>query len=139
VDPKSSSSLQLAEAWGADDASVHWAGAYFSYGGAGSSESATITFTIAPGHRLGRHIDSTEETQFILAGRGELRLDSGTRPVTVGDVFVLPQGVSHDLANVGDEPLRAVAFFAAPVVTQHFDNVMLPPNSHVLGSPNSGG
>jgi hypothetical protein len=54
-------------------------------------------------------------------------------------VFVLPTGVRHDLANVGTETLRAVAFFAAAMFTQNFDNVMLPPKSHVLGTPNREG
>jgi hypothetical protein len=40
---------------------------------------------------------------------------------------------------VGNETLRAVAFFAAAMFTQTFDNVMLPPNTHVLGTPNRNG
>jgi hypothetical protein len=47
--------------------------------------------------------------------------------------------VRHDLANTGKETLRAVAFFAAPMFTQQFDNVMLAPNVHVLGTPNREG
>jgi hypothetical protein len=35
--------------------------------------------------------------------------------------------------------LRAVAFFAAAMFTQTFDNVMLPPKSHILGTPNRNG
>jgi hypothetical protein len=35
--------------------------------------------------------------------------------------------------------LRAVAFFATAMFTQQFDNVMLPPNVHLLGTPNRGG
>ena len=50
---------------------------------------------------------------------------------------MLPEGVRHDLVNTGTETLRAVAFFSNGVVSQNFDNVMLPPNSHILGSPNS--
>ena len=45
----------------------------------------------------------------------------------------------HDLVNSGQETLRAVAFFAAAMFTQTFDNVMLPPKSHVLGTPNRNG
>jgi hypothetical protein len=45
----------------------------------------------------------------------------------------------HDLANVGKETLRAVAFFAAAMFTQEFDDVMLPPKTHILGTPNRGG
>jgi hypothetical protein len=37
------------------------------------------------------------------------------------------------------ERLRAVAFFAAAMFTQNFDNVMLPPKSHILGTPNRNG
>jgi len=45
----------------------------------------------------------------------------------------------HDLANTGKETLRAVAFFAAAMFTQQFDNVMLPPDVHVLGTPSRSG
>jgi hypothetical protein len=33
----------------------------------------------------------------------------------------------------------AVAFFAAAMFTQNFDNVMMPPKSHILGTPNREG
>lgn len=136
-EPTNIASLDLAEARAADDGRVRWAGAYAAYGGAGSSKSATVYFTIAPGDRLGRHTDTAEETQFIVGGRGELHLDDGVRPVAPGDVIVLSEGTPHDLTNVGSEVLQVVGFFAAPAVEQHFDDVMLPPNGHVLGSPNA--
>jgi len=41
--------------------------------------------------------------------------------------------------DVGNETLRAVAFFAAAMFTQNFDNVMMPPKSHILGTPNREG
>ena len=66
-------------------------------------------------------------------------MEDGKFPVGPGSVFVLPTNVRHDLANTGKEPLRAVAFFAAAMFTQDFDNVMLPPKSHILGTPKSGG
>ncbi|MBC7832227.1 MAG: cupin domain-containing protein, partial [Hyphomicrobium sp.] len=68
-----------------------------------------------------------------------LRIESGKYPVGPGSVFVLPTNVRHDLANTGTEPLRAVAFFAAAMFTQDFDSVMLPPKSHILGTPNREG
>jgi quercetin dioxygenase-like cupin family protein len=64
---------------------------------------------------------------------------NGTNQVGPGSVFVLPTGVRHDLANVGKETLRAVAFFAAAMFTQQFDELMLPPKSHTLGTPNREG
>ena len=32
---------------------------------------------LEPGGRLGRHTDATEETQYIIAGKGELRMEDG--------------------------------------------------------------
>jgi quercetin dioxygenase-like cupin family protein len=121
----------------ANDASINWAGTFATYGGHGAEASCTVPFLIHPGGHLGWHTDSTEETQYIISGQGELRRDEGNYPVGPGDVFVLPALVGHDLANVGTEPLHAVAFFSGPVLEQVFDDVMLPPNSHKLKSPNS--
>ena len=52
---------------------------------------------------------------------------------------VLPTPMRHDLENTGKDTLRAVAFFAAAMFTQDFDQVMLPPKSHILGTPNRDG
>src|SRR5437899_2463048 len=125
-----SNKLERTKVWGADDASVRWAGAFAVYGGKGATQSSTIVYEIEPGDRLGWHTDATEETQYIIAGAGKLFLEGGeTELVGPGSVFVLPTGLRHDLANVGTETLRAVAFFAAAMFTQNFDNVMLPPKS----------
>jgi quercetin dioxygenase-like cupin family protein len=73
-------------------------------------------------------------------GTGELHMEDGsTYQVAPGSVFAIPTPVKHDLVNVGRETLRAVAFFAAAMFTQNFDNVMMPPKSHILGTPNREG
>jgi quercetin dioxygenase-like cupin family protein len=137
LDPLNIASLELAEFHAADDEKVRWRGGFFAYGGAGSSLSATIYFEIAPGERLGRHTDTVEETQFIAGGSGELLLDDGPRPMATSDVVVLPEGTWHDLVNTGSEPLQVIGFFSGPAVNQHWDDVMIPPNSRVTGSPNA--
>jgi quercetin dioxygenase-like cupin family protein len=134
-----STKLLRAKVSGEDDATVRWAGAFASCGGKGADQSSTIVYEIEPGGRLGWHTDATEETQYIIAGEGELRMEDGTYPVKPGSVFVLPTNVRHDLANTGKDTLRAVAFFSAAMFTQDFDNVMLPPKSHILGTPNREG
>jgi quercetin dioxygenase-like cupin family protein len=134
-----SDKLERVQVRGADDASVRWAGAFVVYGGHGASQSSTIVYEIEPGGQLGWHTDATEETQYIIAGKGELQTEDGTYPVGPGSVFVLPTPLRHNLTNVGTETLRAVAFFAAAMFTQNFDNVMLPPKSHILGTPNRNG
>jgi quercetin dioxygenase-like cupin family protein len=135
-----STKLARTKVWGEDDQAVRWAGAFAVYGGHGATASSTIVYEIEPGGRLGWHTDATEETQYIIAGTGMLHLEDGSsHAVGPGSVFVLPTPMRHDLANTGKETLRAVAFFAAAMFTQTFDNVMLPPKSHVLGTPNREG
>jgi quercetin dioxygenase-like cupin family protein len=135
-----SNSLKRAEVWGESDKAVHWTGAFAVYGGHGATASSTIVYEIEPGKRLGWHTDATEETQYIISGEGKLYLEDGsTHRVGPGSVFVLPTPMRHDLENTGTETLRAVAFFAAAMFTQDFDQVMLPPKSHILGTPNREG
>jgi quercetin dioxygenase-like cupin family protein len=139
LDPVATGDLPRLSLTGQGDESVRWTGAFVAYGGNGADQSTTIVFEIEPGGRLGWHTDQTEETQYIIAGTGELRRDNGAFPVGPGSVFVLPTNVGHDLVNTGTETMRAVAFFSAAMFTQYFDDVMLPPNTHVLGTPNREG
>jgi quercetin dioxygenase-like cupin family protein len=122
-----------------DDAAIKWNASFATYGGHGADQSSTIVYEIEPGGHLGWHTDATEETQYIISGAGELHTEEGTFPVGPGSVFVLPTNLRHDLANTGKDPLRAVAFFAAAMFTQDFDSVMLPPKTHILGTPNREG
>ncbi len=135
-----SDKLERTKVWGEGDPTVRWQGAFATYGGHGATASSTIVYEIEPGGRLGWHTDATEETQYIIAGSGKLHLEGGaTLAVKPGSVFVLPTPMRHDLENTGAETLRAVAFFAAAMFTQTFDNVMMPPKSHILGTPNREG
>ncbi len=132
--------LPRAKVWGETDPAVSWQGAFARCGGNGATASSTIVYEIEPGKRLGWHTDATEETQYIIAGTGTLYLEDGTTyPVGPGSVFVLPTPLRHDLENSGTETLRAVAFFAAAMFTQTFDQVMMPPKTHVVGTPNRNG
>ena len=135
-----SNKLERTKVWGESDAAVRWQGAFARYGAHGATASSTIVYEIEPAGRLGWHTDATEETQYIIAGTGKLYLEDGsTYPVGPGSVFVLPTPMRHDLENTGKETLRAVAFFAAAMFTQTFDQVMMPPKTHVLGTPNREG
>ncbi len=136
LDPVNTGELERLHISGDGDDAVRWQGVFVACGGHGADASTTIVFEIEPGTRLGWHTDQTEETQYIIAGTGELQRDDGNFAVGPGSVFVLPTNVGHDLVNTGTETMRCVAFFAAAMFTQTFDNVMQPPNSHVIGTPN---
>ena len=120
-----------------DDPSINWTTAFANYGGHGAENTVVVPFWIAPGGHLGWHTDSLEETQYIIAGSGELERDDGSSSVGPGSTFVLPKESRHDLRNTGTVPLLAIAFFSGGALTQTFDNVMRPTNSHTLASPNA--
>ena len=115
----------------------YWLAGWFAYGGQGAEGSAVLYFAIPSGKRLGRHTDTTEETQYIVAGSGELLLDEGSRPLRPGDVVALKAGVVHDLRSTGSEDLQVVAFFSEPKAEQHWtEEVWQPGDLTVTGSPN---
>jgi quercetin dioxygenase-like cupin family protein len=139
VEPENVQDLETVslESSATDDAK--WVGGYFAYGGYKSDDSCTIYFAIPAGDRLGKHVDTAEEIQYILSGSGDLLTEDGPRPIKAGDVFVLNEGVSHDLHNTGSEDLRVLAFFSEPTVEQHWDTETWPPDdTKVTGSPNRG-
>ena len=138
MDPINVGAVTMSELTSGTSEDAAWSGGFFAYGGDGAEKSTVITFTIPPGKRLGRHTDTAEETQFILAGSGQLLRDSGAQPIGAGDVVVLAEGEAHDLHNTGAEDLRVIGFFAAPQVQQHWsEEVWEPGELSVTGSPNT--
>lgn len=137
MNPVDSTQLEMAPVSSPDDKSINWAGAFPFYAGHDADNTVVVPFFIPPGGHLGWHTDSLEETQYIIAGRGELQRDDGSSAVSAGSIFVLPKDSRHDLRNTGTEPLLAVAFFSGGKLTQTYDDVVRPSNTHILGSPNA--
>ena len=135
-----STKLKRTKVWGETDKAVNWEGAFAVYGGNGTTASSTIVYEVEPGKRLGctptppRKPSTSSPGRASSISRTDRSIWSGP-----GSVFVLPTPMRHDLENTGKETLRAVAFFAAAMFTQDFDQVMLPPKSHILGTPNRAG
>jgi quercetin dioxygenase-like cupin family protein len=139
IEPQNVDTLQTETLASTASDDAVWTGGYFACGGDKAEQSCTIYFAIPAGDRLGRHLDTAEETQLILSGQGELLLDEGPKPVRTGDVFVLPEGTAHDLRNTGTDDLRVIAFFSKPQVEQHWTTETWPPDdTKVTGSPNRG-
>jgi quercetin dioxygenase-like cupin family protein len=136
MNPIDFSKLKMTAISSPDDESINWFVASAFYGGHGAENTVVVPFGIALGGRLGWHTDSLEETQYIIAGSGELQRDDSSSSVGPGSIFVLPKDTRHDLLNTGTVPLLAIAFFSGKALTQTFDNVMRPTNSHLLTSPN---
>jgi quercetin dioxygenase-like cupin family protein len=134
--PMNVDALETADLSSTSSDDAQWVGGYFAYGGSGANASTVIYFAVPPGKRLGRHTDTAEETQYIMAGSGELLLDDGAKPIRAGDVIVLTEGTMHDLHNSGSEDLRVIGFFSAPEVSQYWTDEVWPGDLRVTSSPN---
>jgi quercetin dioxygenase-like cupin family protein len=71
VEPQNVQDLETVSLQSSASQDAKWIGGYFSYGGYKAEDSSTIYFAIAPGVRLGKHVDTAEETQYILSGSGD--------------------------------------------------------------------
>ena len=54
------------------------------------------------------HNQEQEEVYFVVEGTGEMCLGEERRTVTGGQMVYIPQGVFHQLTNVGETPLRMI-------------------------------
>jgi mannose-6-phosphate isomerase-like protein (cupin superfamily) len=65
----------------------------------------------------------TEEIYYILSGRGEMRIDAETAAVGPGDAVAIPPGRTHQITNVGREPL--VFLCCCAPAYEHADTVLV--------------
>ena len=76
----------------------------------------------ARGSTLEHYHALTEEIYFITAGRGQMRIETETRDVRVGDAIAIPPGKKHKIWNTGTEPL-CILCCCAPAY-EHGDTVI---------------
>ena len=101
------------------------------YAATGSAATAVVYFEVAPGKRLGRHTDSSEEVIYIVDGDGEVTVGDERATVSTGALAVVPAQVPHDVRNTGSTPLKVVGFFAGSALMHAFFEPMLP-NADVM-------
>jgi quercetin dioxygenase-like cupin family protein len=96
------------------------------YAATGSAATAVVYFEVAPGKRLGRHTDSSEEVIYVVEGDGEVTVGDERAAVSTGTLAVVPALVPHDVRNTGSTPLKIVGFFAGSALMHAFFEPMLP-------------
>ena len=118
--------LSLAEFASPADPSLGSGFAFPIYAATGSSATAVVYFEVAPGKRLGRHADSSEEVLYIVDGEGELTVGDERAAVSTGALAVVPALVPHDIRNTGSGALKVVGFFAGSALMHTMFEPMLP-------------
>lgn len=67
-----------------------------------------------PGTVLAMVSHEVEEVAYVVAGRGELRIDDGAVPFAAGQAIHIPPRLWHAVANTGDEDIVMVFGFPYP-------------------------
>lgn len=67
-----------------------------------------------PGSATAMVAHEVEEVAFVVAGRGELRLEDGAVPFGPGQALHIPPRLWHAVANIGDEEVVMVFGFPFP-------------------------
>ncbi|HUK45040.1 MAG TPA: cupin domain-containing protein [Gaiellaceae bacterium] len=76
---------------------------------------ASLGYSVfTPGTALTPVKHETEEVAYVVAGRGELRLDDDPVEFGPNDALYIPAGVWHAVVNTGDEDVIMVFGFPHP-------------------------
>jgi mannose-6-phosphate isomerase-like protein (cupin superfamily) len=81
---------------------------------AGDNRASLGYSVFTAGTVLGMVSHDVEEVAFVVAGRGELRLEDGTVPFEAGDGLFIPPKTWHAVANTGDQDVVMVFGFPFP-------------------------
>ena len=75
----------------------------------GSAATAAVYFEVAPGKRLGRHTDSSEEIIYVVEGTGEATVGDERVAISTGTLAVVPG--DHGTAVGAPEFAAAIVAF----------------------------
>lgn len=118
--------LSLTELASPADPSLGASYAFPIFAATGSAATAVVYFEVAPGKRLGRHTDSSEEVLYVVEGVGEATVGEEQVALSAGALAVVPALVPHDIHNTGSTPLKVVGFFAGSALMHAFFEPLLP-------------
>ncbi len=79
---------------------------------------------VPPGVTTAAHYHrQSEEIYYILAGRGQMRIENETTEVSAGDAIAIPPVLEHQITNTGAEELVFLCCCAPPY--EHDDTVLV--------------
>ena len=78
------------------------------------STTALGVSSFAPGTSTAMLSHEADELAYVVAGRGELRLEDGVVTYGPRSALYIPAGVWHAVVNTGDEPVSMVFAFPHP-------------------------
>ncbi len=77
-------------------------------------------FLMEPGGGMPMHTNSVEHEQYVLRGRGRIKIGEEVVEVAADDVVFIPAGVPHSYESLGPDPFEFIC-----VVPNHPDRIAL--------------
>jgi len=131
----STAELELEQAWSEGDPTLRTRDGYLLHAGHGTTSSSAVLFEVDPGCHIGRHFHTAEETLLVLDGEVELTLDDDSATLRRGELAFAPALAWHNVRCTSPEPARCVGFFAAASVDSVYEDVVMPDETQVRGTP----
>jgi quercetin dioxygenase-like cupin family protein len=91
-----------------------WSRMVINHASVGGTQSSLGYSVFRPGTVTSSVCHTVEELAFVVAGRGELRLDDGPVAFGPGQALFIPAQLWHAVANTGDEDVVMVFTFPHP-------------------------
>jgi len=73
-----------------------------------------VMMSIPAGEDIGEETHDGDQTTFIVAGEGQVKIDGHSTKVTPNHVVVIPKGSKHNIINKGDGELKLFSIYAPP-------------------------
>lgn len=73
-----------------------------------------VLMSIPVGGEIGEEVHGVDQFLRIESGQGKAVLNGTEHPLQDGSIIVVPASVTHNIINVGDEPLQLYTLYAPP-------------------------
>jgi mannose-6-phosphate isomerase-like protein (cupin superfamily) len=86
-----------------------------------SQFSQLVLMSLKPGEDIGEEIHELDQFLRVEAGAGVAKLGEAEHPVSDGTAIVVPAGVTHNITNTGEVPLKLYTIYSPP---EHLDGTV---------------
>lgn len=88
-----------------------------------AKNSQLVLMSIEPGDEIGMEVHELDQFIRFEAGTGETILGEETHQIKADHALVIPAGLSHNVINTGDVPLKLYSVYSPP---EHKDQTVQP-------------
>ncbi|MFW5853134.1 MAG: cupin domain-containing protein [Patescibacteria group bacterium] len=79
-----------------------------------AKNSQLVLMSIEPGDEIGEEVHDLDQFIRIEAGQAKAVLDGVEHELSDDDAIVIPQGMSHNVINIGSVPLKLYSVYSPP-------------------------